>query len=238
MQLYCGTSGYSYKEWKGPFYPKELPGKEMLRYYSARLPAVEINNTFYRMPSAAILEAWSGQVPERFRFVLKAPRAITHAKPLRNKAAEIEYFYKAAAVLGERLGAVLFQLPPYLHRDLSLLTDFVAGLPPVGRVVFEFRHPSWFDDSVYTLLRDRHAALCCSDTGDDALLRLERISDWGYLRLRRTEYPLPALRNWVARIEAPNWRTVYVFFKHEDAGTGPQLARQFIELASGPGGSG
>ncbi len=235
MPLYCGTSGYSYKEWKGPFYPKDLPNREMLRYYGANLPAVEINNTFYRMPSAGVLESWLDQVPAHFRFILKAPRAITHARPLKEKDAEVAYLFRTAATLGDRLGAILFQLPPYLHRDTALLTDFMELLPAGTRTAFEFRHPSWFDEAVYALLRGKGSALCCSDSENQSLLRLVATADWGYLRLRKANYAQNALREWIQRIITRNWQTVYVFFKHEDAGTGPELARQFLELAAREG---
>jgi uncharacterized protein YecE (DUF72 family) len=232
MQLFVGTSGYSYKEWKGPFYPKTLPDKEMLPYYSANLPAVEINNTFYRMPAETVLAAWAEQVPSAFRFVLKAPRKITHAKPLRDKAMEVGYLFRTAATLGDKLGAVLFQLPPYLHRDTALLSDFLDLLPSPEKTVFEFRHLSWFDDTVYGLLRRKACALCCSDSENEALGRLTATAGWGYLRLRKPGYSDAELSHWLRKIKSQHWQEVYAFFKHEDAGAGPRLARQFIALAA------
>src|SRR6266542_1192270 len=149
MRVLAGTSGYSYKEWKGSFYPEDLPASEMLRYYAARLPAVEINNTFYRMPKASLLSGWAEQVPDGFRFVLKASQRITHQKRLREAGEEGGYFFRVATTLGERLGPVLFQLPPNLKRDLPRLADFLALLPPASRSAFEFRHESWFDEEVF-----------------------------------------------------------------------------------------
>jgi uncharacterized protein YecE (DUF72 family) len=233
MRLFAGTSGYGYKEWKGSFYPQELPDKDMLNYYGARLPAVEINNTFYRMPAASMLAAWGAQVPPGFRFVLKAPRRITHTKPLKDKGDEVGYLFRTAAALGDQLGAVLFQLPPYLHRDMALLTAFLDLLPSGNRTVFEFRHPSWFDDELYELLRHRGCALCCSDGEKEELRQFITTADWGYLRLRRADYTEAGLLDWIQRIRSQNWTAAYVFFKHEAAGTGPKLARHFLNLAAG-----
>jgi uncharacterized protein YecE (DUF72 family) len=232
MQIYVGTSGYSYKEWKGPFYPPDLPGKDMLRYYSSQLPAVEINNTFYRMPAEGLLESWGQQVPPDFRFVLKAPRKITHTKPLKDKDDEVGYLLRTAATLGDRLGAVLFQLPPYLRRDPELLINFLELLPSGTRSVFEFRHRSWFDETIYDMLRKKGCTLCCADGEDEALTRLVATSGWGYLRLRRPGYSETDLSEWARRIKSQDWQTVYVFFKHEEAGAGPKLASHFLELAS------
>ncbi|RJQ83523.1 MAG: DUF72 domain-containing protein [Desulfobacteraceae bacterium] len=233
MRLFAGTSGYSYKEWKGPFYPQDLPDRDMLRYYSTHLPAVEINNTFYRMPGTGVLTAWAAQVPPDFRFVLKAPRKITHAKPLLEKEAEIDYLFRAAATLGDRLGAVLFQLPPYLHRNTELLAAFVDLLPSGARTAFEFRHRSWFEEEIYTLLRNKGCALCCSDGDKEELRQFVATAGWGYLRLRKPDYVEADLSAWARRIKNQKWEAVYIFFKHEDAGAGPKLAKQFLELASG-----
>ena len=231
MQMYVGTSGFSYKEWKGPFYPKDLPNKDMLRYYGARLPAVEINNTFYRMPNEGTLIAWAEMVPSNFRFVLKAPRRITHIKPLVDKSADIRYLFETAEALGDKLGAILFQLPPFLHKNTTLLETFLDNLPPGARAVLEFRHPSWFDADVYTLLGAKKCALCCSDTENEELVKFVATTDWGYLRLRRSNYAENELKAWAEKISGLNWRSVYAFFKHEDAGRGPELAQLFSELA-------
>ena len=232
MRFYVGTSGYSYKEWKGPFYPKGLVAKDMLRFYGENLPAVEINNTFYRMPSASMLEAWAEQVPPDFRFVLKAPRKITHSKPLKEKADEVAYLFKIAATLGDKLGAILFQLPPYLRKNTDLLAAFVELLPPGIKVAFEFRHSSWFDDELFSILHDKGCALCCSDSENEELSRFIATTGWGYLRLRKPNYSEGELLDWAQKIKSQNWKRVYVFFKHEDAGAGPKLAGQFLDLAT------
>src|SRR5215510_14969897 len=166
MNLKVGTSGYSYKEWKGSFYPEDLSAKDMLAYYSSRLPAVEINNTFYRMPQQSLLENWKSQVPSSFRFSLKAPQRITHFKRLKEADDEIKYFLDTASVIGESLGVVLFQLPPNMKKDLPRLESFLEKLPGNVRSAFEFRHPTWFDDDVLAVLRKTNRALCISDTDE------------------------------------------------------------------------
>ena len=232
MNLYVGTSGYSYKEWKGNFYPEKLPAKEMLSYYSSRLPAVEINNTFYRLPQRSMLENWKEQVPSEFRFSVKASQKITHFKRLQDAEEETKYLLETAAVLEERLGVVLFQLPPNMKKDLSRLENFLKNLPGGTRTAFEFRHPTWFDDDVLNLLRTQNRALCISDTDDLPVSNIDKTADWGYLRLRRVNYSEENLAEWLARVRAQNWDTAYVFFKHEDEGTGPKLAGQFLSLAN------
>jgi uncharacterized protein YecE (DUF72 family) len=230
MQFYVGTSGYSYKEWKGPFYPKDLPNKDMLRFYSENLPVVEINNTFYRMPNTGMLEAWAEQVPLDFQFVLKASRKITHTKPLKEKADEVGYLFKTAATLGDKLGAILFQLPPYLHKNIGLFADFVELLPTGTKVAFEFRHHSWFDDKLYEILQNKGYALCCSDSENEELSQFVATADWGYLRLRKPNYSEKELLDWAQKIKSQNWKVVYAFFKHEDDGAGPNLAKHFLDL--------
>src|SRR5688572_17248944 len=162
--LRVGTSGYSYKEWKGTFYPEDLPAAKMLSFYAERFGTVEINNTFYRMPEPKTLEKWAGDVPDSFVFVLKAPQRITHQKRLAEASDEIRYFYETASLMGSKLGPVLFQLPPFAKKDAAKLSDFVRRLPPDTRAAFEFRHDSWFDEEVYGILRDHNAALCAADT--------------------------------------------------------------------------
>ncbi len=230
MQLFVGTSGYSYKEWKGPFYPEDLPDKEMLNYYSSQLPAVEINNTFYRLPSAKMLENWQEQVPESFRFVLKASRKITHFKKLKETDEETNYLFETAATLGEQLGVILVQLPPYLRKDIDLLQNFLKLIPD-GKATFEFRHDSWFEEDVFESLRSKNCALNFSEMGEDSEIKIVSTADWGYLRLRRMGYDDKALKDWMQRVQGQDWQKVYVFFKHEDEGAGPKLARRFLELA-------
>jgi uncharacterized protein YecE (DUF72 family) len=231
MNLYVGTSGYSYKEWKGTFYPEDLPSSQMLHYYSARFRSVEINNTFYRMPRESVLESWAAEVPLDFRFVLKAPQRITHKQRLKEVGEAMKYFLNTANVLKERLGPLLFQLPPYFRKDAPLLRDFLAMLPPQMRAAFEFRHRSWLEDDVFELLRAQGVALCIAEAEDDFVVPFVPTADWGYLRLRRTDYDDPALRDWAARIGSQAWRDSFIFFKHEDEGKAPGLAKRFLELS-------
>jgi uncharacterized protein YecE (DUF72 family) len=231
MKLHVGTSGYSYKEWKGNFYPEDLPAKEMLSYYSQRLPAVEINNTFYRLPQPSMIENWKAQVPARFRFSIKATQRITHIKRLNNVAGETKYLLETAALLEERLGVVLFQLPPNMKKDFERLKNFLDLLPAGVRTAFEFRHETWFDDDVFGLLRERDSALVVSDTDEKPLTGITGTAKWGYLRLRRTAYEEDDLVEWLKRVREQKWKDAFVFFKHEDEGTGPKLAAQFLELA-------
>ncbi len=233
-RLLVGTSGYSYKEWKGSFYPQDLSPKDFLRYYAERLGTVEINNTFYRMPKRDVLLGWRDEVPAGFCFVLKTPQRITHHKRLGDVAEDLAYFCETARALGPHLGPLLVQLPPYLRRDDQKLAAFLALVPKDVRVAVEFRHASWRDEAVYQLLRDHGAAACAADTDDEEeAAPLVSTADWGYLRLRRLAYDEAALTAWLGRIAAQPWREAFVFFKHEDAGTGPRLARRLIALARG-----
>jgi len=231
MKLHVGTSGYSYKEWKGNFYPEDLPAKEMLSYYSRRLPAVEINNTFYRLPQPSMIENWKQQVPARFRFSIKATQRITHIKRLKNVAEETKYLLETAALLEQRLGVVLFQLPPNSKKDTERLRDFLALLPDDTRAAFEFRHETWFDEEVFDLLRRKNSALVISDTDDKPLTEIISTATWGYLRLRKTNYDESDLVEWMKRVMSQKWKDAFIFFKHEDEGVGPKLAAQFLELA-------
>ena len=229
MEILAGTSGYSYKEWLGRFYPDKLPADEMLRYYAGHFRTVEINNTFYRMPAEAMLARWVAEVPANFAFTLKAPRRITHEKRLREANAEVAEFLRRAEVLGDKLGAILFQLPPFLRKDLPRLRDFLGALPSDRRAVFEFRHDSWQDDEVHEELRARGAMLCVTDT-DEGDTPFVATSDCGYIRLRRTHYDDGDLRAWVDRISAQPLARSYVYFMHEDEALGTRFARRLIEL--------
>lgn len=229
MEIRAGTSGFSYKEWKGAFYPEDISSADMLSYYAGRLPAVEINNTFYRMPNPETLDGWAGQTGEDFRFVLKAPRRLTHFKRLKDVDDALEYFLRTAGRLGQRLGSVLFQLPPNFKKDADRLASFLDGIGDPARAAFEFRHPSWFEPDVIELLSERRAALCVADT-EDAPGRIVRTGPLGYLRLRRTDYSAEDLSRWAAQVRAAGWERALVFFKHEDAATGPRLAGEFMEL--------
>ena len=230
MKLWAGTSGFSYKKWKGYFYPEDLKDKDMLQYYGTKLPAVEINNTFYRLPKAEMLENWAEQVPEDFRFVLKASRKITHFKKLKDAGEETSYLFKTARTLGERLGVILVQLPPYLRKDLDLLNRFLDDLPDPTKATFEFRHRSWFEDDVYTALEKHGSALCIAETDDDEDMKIVSTAKWGYLRLRRQDYEEADLEKWAAKVKKQSWEDTYAFFKHEDEGSGPRLAGRFLEL--------
>jgi uncharacterized protein YecE (DUF72 family) len=225
-----GTSGFSYKEWKGSFYPQDIKPAGMLRFYSERFDTVEINNTFYRMPSPAALSPWAEQTPSGFSFVLKAPQRITHQKRLAGIDEDLAYFFATAAHLGDKLGPVLFQLPPYSKKDVARLSAVLQLIPAGRRVAFEFRHESWFGDDVFDCLRRANAALCVADTDEEPLDEIRSTADWGYLRLRRLEYDAAALRVWAERVQAQSWQDAFVFFKHEDEGTGPAFAKAFREV--------
>jgi uncharacterized protein YecE (DUF72 family) len=248
MRWHVGTSGFSYKEWKGPFYPADLPQKRWLAFYAERLSAVEINNTFYRSPRREMLEGWAAEVGERFTFVLKAPQRITHKQRLVEVDEPVGWLWEAAQGLGPHLGPILFQLPPFARADVELLRRFLGALPAGLRAVLEFRHPSWSTEPVHEMvreaLREHGAAWCTADTGagedaendtgesggaadGDALVST---ADFGYVRLRREAYDDAALAAWSERIRAAGWSEAFVFFKHEDAGTGPRLAARLREL--------
>jgi uncharacterized protein YecE (DUF72 family) len=231
MQFFVGTSGYSYKEWKGSFYPAKLPQKEMLNFYAQRFSTVEINNSFYRMPGESVLESWAGQTPEGFRFVLKAPQAITHRKRLKDAEEPTNQFLQAASTLKGRRGPLLFQLPPNLKKDLPRLEAFLGLINNRAAAAFEFRHESWFDDEVLGCLRANSCALCVADTDDSPCADLVSTAGWGYVRLRRENYADRQLVEWIKKLRSHAWNEAYVFFKHEDAGTGPKFAARFLELA-------
>ena len=233
MRVLAGTSGFSYKEWKGSFYPEDLPAEDMLAYYSARLPAVEINNTFYRMPKPSMLEGWAAQVPAEFRFILKASQRITHRKRLKEAGDEVAYFFQTAATLGERMGPTLFQLPPNLKKDLPRLESFLTVLPEGARVAFEFRHASWFEEDVFSVLRTHGSALCVAED-EELATPVVATAPWGYLRLRRQDYDDAAVAGWAEKVRAQPWSEAYVFFKHEDAGSGPKLAAEFLRRIATP----
>jgi uncharacterized protein YecE (DUF72 family) len=232
MNLFVGTSGYSYKEWKGPFYPEGLPDKEMLRYYGGQFRSVEINNTFYRMPKTAVVEAWAAEVPADFKFVIKASQRITHFQRLKECHRSVEFLFDVVGVLKDRLGPVLFQLPPNLPKDATRLSDFLGLMPPQRRLAFEFRHQSWFDDEIFEMLRKHQAALCISEAENDLEIPFVSTADWGYLRLRLPDYGAAELSTWINRVHEQKWNDAFVFFKHEDEGRAPQLAKKFLELAS------
>jgi uncharacterized protein YecE (DUF72 family) len=229
MQLLVGTSGFSYKEWLGRFYPEKLPAAEMLRYYAQHFRTVEINNTFYRMPAESMLEGWSQQAPENFTFTLKAPRRITHDKRLREIDSDVAEFARRAGVLGNKLGVLLFQLPPNLKKDLVRLQNLLSLVPKERRTALEFRNDSWQDQEVYDMLRANGAMLCVTDT-DEGDTPFVSTSDCGYVRLRRTHYDDAELGAWAERIAAQPLVRTYVYFMHEDEALGTQFGRRLLEL--------
>ena len=230
MKFYVGTSGYSYKEWKGNFYPEDLPDKQMLHYYGERFKTVEINNTFYRMPKAAMLEGWAADVPADFKFVLKASQRITHFQRLKDAHDNVAYLLNVAESLGPRLGPLLFQLPPNMKKDAPRLKEFLGCIPANHHAAFEFRHQSWFDSEIFDLLREYRAVLCIAEAENDLEIPFESTADWGYLRLRRPDYGDAELKAWGDRIQQQKWKDAYIFFKHEDEGKGPAMAKRFLEL--------
>ncbi len=232
LRLLAGSSGWSYDAWKGPFYPEDMPSRDMLRFYAERLPTVEVNNTFYRMPKASVLESWASQAPETFRFVLKASQRITHHKRLKDAADETAYFLATAGALGPRLGALLFQLPPNLKLDLDRFDAFLALLPEGTRAAFEFRHPSWADDAVHARLRAHDLAWVVADVDDEPPPAFVTTASWTYLRLRRAGYDAPGLADWLTQLRASDARDAFVFFKHEDAGAAPRMAAELMALAA------
>lgn len=232
MHLFVGTGGYSYKEWKGSFYPDKLPANEMLNYYAQHFSTVEINNTFYKMPDASTFEPWLPQVSTGFQFVIKAPQLITHRKRLKNAEAELDQLLKAVAALQDHRGPLLFQLPPNLKKDVALLETFLQGIGQRAQTAFEFRHDSWNDVEVSACLRSHGCALYVADTDEVPRTELISTAAWGYVRLRRESYTDKELKGWVKRIKAQPWKSAYVFFKYEETGTSPQFAARFLELAS------
>ncbi len=230
MNIYVGTSGWSYKEWKGSFYPPKFAAEDMLRYYAEHFPTVEVNNSFYRIPSERVLAGWAAQVPPDFRFVMKASRRITHNNRLREQDGSLQYFLQAVNPLGERLGPTLFQLPPTFKKDAERLMDFIGCLPRRWPAAIEFRHASWFDDQVYELLRSRDIALVAVDEDEAEATGSPLIAtaSWGYVRLRRFEYDPVSLRAWADRIRAQPWSHTYVFLKHQEGSPkGPDAAQAF-----------
>jgi len=224
--IWVGTSGYNYPEWKGSFYPSDLAAAKMLPYYAARFPTVEINYTFYRMPNEKLVSGWAGQTPEPYRLTLKAPRRITHDSRLKNTGDLVAGFCRVAASLGPKLGALLFQLPPNFKKDLAVFDAFLADLPPKVSAAFEFRHPSWFDDEVFERLSARNLALCVSDS-EKLSAPVKVTADYAYFRLRDEGYTADDIARWADTIakETSACKDVFVYFKHEEEGKGPEFAQ-------------
>lgn len=230
MSLYVGTSGYSYKEWKGRFYPANISSKDMLAYYASRFHAVELNNTFYRLPQTSMIESWKSQVPDNFRFTAKASQRITHLKQLKDTASETRLMFQRLSAFGDRLGAVIFRLPPEMKKDFKRLETFLKHLPANVPSAFQLEDPTWINDDVLALLRSQNRALVVLDTEELPLNQIYKTADWGYMRLRRVKYSESELKEWIGRMRAQEWKNTFVFFKHEDEGTGPRLATQFLNL--------
>jgi uncharacterized protein YecE (DUF72 family) len=231
MTIYIGTSGYSYREWKGSFYPRDLPAKSMLRYYGEQFTTVEANSTFQRIPDESVVKSWEQQVPARFKFALKAPQRITHFRRLKGVKGPLSVFLAFAGKLKKRCGPLLFQLPPNFKKDTARLRAFLALVPARVRVALEFRHPTWFDDEILGLLRRHRAALCIADA-DDFEVPFVATTNWGYMRLRRSNYSRANLRAWAKRIQKQDWRDAFIYFRHEETGKGPRFAKQLDLIMS------
>ena len=231
MNTWIGTSGFQYAEWKGNFYPEDLPAAKMLPFYAERLSTTEVNYTFHRIPSAKTIDNWKQLTPEKFRFALKAPQKITHWTKLRDCADTLRYFCDIVSALGEKLGPILFQLPPTFKKDTFVLADFVNGLSGNLRAAFEFRHESWFAEDIWEVLKSRNVALCVNETEDFAAPKIAT-ANYGYLRLRREDYSNSDIQRWSAFVgeQADHWTDAFIYFKHEEAGIGPKLAGEMIAL--------
>jgi uncharacterized protein YecE (DUF72 family) len=231
-RLLAGASGYAFKEWKGTFYPEKIKPEDMLAYYAERLPTVEINNTFYRMPNVEMLKTWLAATPEQFRFAIKASRRITHIARLKPEAAadSVTFLYRNLAALGDKRGPVLFQLPPNFKKDLPRLESFLRLLPEDHRAAFEFRNDGWFSEDVYDALKAVSASLCLSEREDNAPPPLVETAPWGYVRLRLETYSDDDLRAWARRLQETSWRQTHVYFMHEP--TAPAYAQKLMGFAA------
>jgi len=231
MKSWIGTSGFQYAEWKGTFYPDTLPASKMLPFYAERFSTTEINYTFRRIPSGKTIESWFNATPARFKFSLKAPQKVTHFAKLRDCADTLRYFYQVILDLESKLGPVLFQLPPAFKKDAPLLASFLNDIPSGSRAAFEFRHTSWFDDEVFALLKNKNMALCIADS-EKLSTPVVVTADYGYLRLRRADYQASDIARWAEEIQRKEniWSDAFVYFKHEESGTGPKLATEMLRL--------
>lgn len=229
-KIWIGTSGYNYPEWRGSFYPEKMKPADMLPFYAAAFDAVEINYTFYRMPNAKTIDGWAAATPAEFRFVLKAPKRITHEKRLKDYGDTLAVFVRLSSALDDRLGPLLFQLPPNLKKDLPRLEAFLDDVPDTAKAAFEFRHESWFDEDVFAALRARGAALCIADS-EKISAPLVHTAPFSYFRLRDEGYQDADIAAWAEKVRAASQAgEVYVFFKHEESGKGPAFARQLRAL--------
>jgi uncharacterized protein YecE (DUF72 family) len=233
VKLLAGTSGYSFKEWKGSFYPAELKSDQLLGFYATKFPTLEINNTFYRLPKEHVLLEWASQVPEEFTFALKASQRITHHTRLKADSEPlVAFLLKNTSVLGGKLGPILFQLPPNLKKDLDRLQNFLTYLPQERRYAFEFRHESWFEEDVFRIMRDRDIAMCIAEQADFKC-PVVCTASWGYLRLHRLDYDRTALEEWASCVTNQAWSEAYVYFKHDEGvGSGPPAVQAFVDAGT------
>lgn len=234
MRVFVGTSGYSYKEWKGSFYPEKFSEKNMLGYYSERFNTVEINNTFYKMPKKDVLLSWKNQVNDEFRFVIKANKRLTSFKSVEDIRESFKWFNDNINVMEKNLGVVLFQFPKFIKQNMEKLEGLLSLIPGTMKSAFEFKSNTWFTEEVYNLLRNRNSALTISETDDENNPELIQTADWGYLRLRRTDYDTNLLKDWSEKIHKQNWNETYIFFKHEDEALGPKYAMEFNKYIMQP----
>lgn len=232
MKFYVGTSGFSYKEWKGTFYPRKIPASEMLEFYSQHFISVENNNSFYSMPTSEVLKSWAAEVPAKFKIAMKAPQRITHFLRLKNTRPVVLEFLDTSFVLKKKLGPFLFQLPPNFKKDIDRLRDFLSLVPSRLPTAFEFRHASWFDPETFQLLKKHRVALCIAEEKEELKVPFQATAKWGYLRLRKDDYTDSELKKWIREIKKQSWKDVYVFFKHDSKGNAPKLATRFIELSA------
>ena len=235
MKVYTGTSGYGYKEWKGGFYPDKLPSSKMLSYYSTRLETVEINNTYYRMPTLPVVKAWASQVPEGFVFAVKAPQIITHIKRLENVSEETRFFLGSVSALKAKLGCVLFQFPASFRDNQPVLKNFLKLIPQKFPCAFDFRSATWMNKPTFAQLKNRNFSLCMEDTDEKPLKKIISTADWGYFRFRREDYTKAAVKLWAKKVRSQKWKKAFVFFKHEEenaskASKAPELALLFRGL--------
>jgi uncharacterized protein YecE (DUF72 family) len=229
VRLLAGTSGYSFKEWKGTFYPADLKSDQLLSFYATKFPTLEINNTFYQLPKEHILADWASQVPDSFTFSLKASRRITHYTRIKPESESlVGFLLKNTAILGDRLGPILFQLPPNLKKDVERLKNFLGYLPVHRKYAFEFRHESWFDDDVFSILRDRDIAMCVAEQ-PDFKCPVVATATWGYLRLHKLDYSADELAEWARCVASQAWDHAFVYFKHDEGeGSGPPAVEAFV----------
>jgi uncharacterized protein YecE (DUF72 family) len=238
MNHWIGTSGFQYAEWKGTFYPEDLPTSKMLAFYTESFSTTEVNYSFRRIPSPKTIQNWYEGTPEHFKFSLKAPQKVTHFAKLKNCGDTMQYFCQVITDLETKLGPVLFQLPPAFKKDTSLLAAFLEEVPAGLRAAFEFRHPSWFDEEVFAVLNAKNIALCINESADLSA-PVVATADYGYLRLRREDYTEADMRRWATAIQDKQdvWPDVFVYLKHEESGTGPRLAKQLIGMLGGTDGA-